>query len=282
MKKIPFLKMSGSGNDFILIDNRNSMMDKTQLKGFISKVCRRAISVGADGLILIENPDEEDVQKGLAHFKWHYYNADGGEAEMCGNGSRCAARFAYLKGIAPKIMAFRTLVGIIKAEMISDCQVKVQMSDPKDLRLNFPIDIDGETRKVHFVNSGVPHVVHFLDRIDSIDVFNLGRKTRYHQEFQPAGTNADFAEVLNRHTLKLRTYERGIENETLACGTGAVATALIASELGMAASPVEVQVRSGEILKIYFEKRGDQFIQVFMQGEVRVVYEGEMWEEAWA
>lgn len=273
--------MSGSGNDFIIIDNRDSMVDKTRLKEFISKVCRRAISVGADGLILIENPDEEDAQKGLAHFKWHYYNADGGEAEMCGNGSRCAARFAYLKGIAPKQMAFRTLVGIIRAEMTGERRVKVQMSDPKDLRLNFPLEIDGETWKVHFINSGVPHVASFSDQVDSVDVFGLGRKIRYHPEFQPAGTNANFIEVLNRHALKLRTYERGVENETLACGTGAVAAALIASELGIVTSPVEVQVRSGEILKIHFEKLEDRFTQVFMEGEVRIIYEGEMWEEAW-
>jgi len=272
--------MSGSGNDFILIDHRKPLVDKAQIQEFVRKVCRRAISVGADGLILIENPDEEDARNGV-HFKWHYYNADGGEAEMCGNGSRCAARFAYLKGIAPKTMAFRTLAGIIRAEMTGERQVKVQMSQPQDLRLNFPLDIEGETRKVHFINSGVPHTVYFVDQVDQADVFNLGRKTRYHQAFQPAGTNANFAQVVHPHSLRLRTYERGVENETLACGTGAVAAAIIASELGMTAPPVEVQVRSGEILKIHFERAGDGIAQVFMEGGVRIVYEGEMWEEAW-
>ncbi len=281
MKKIPFLKMSGSGNDFILIDNRSQIVDKTRLKEFIYKVCRRAVSVGADGLILIEDPDEEDARRGLAHFKWHYYNADGGEAEMCGNGSRCAARFAYLKGIAPRKMAFRTLAGIIQAELTDERRVKVQLGDPKDLRLNFPLDIDGETWKVHFINTGVPHVVYFLDDVEGVDVVSLGRKTRYHKEFQPAGTNANFAEVLNRNALKLRTYERGVENETLACGTGSVAAAIIASELGWTVSPVDVHVRSGEILKIYFEKTGDRISKVFMEGDVRIIYEGEMWEEAW-
>jgi diaminopimelate epimerase len=232
----------------------------------------RRFSVGADGLILIENSDK-------ANFKWRFFNADGSEADMCGNGSRCAARFAYANKIAPRQMSFETKAGIIKAELKGK-NVKVQLTQPRDLRLDFMIPIDGQNYEACSLNTGVPHVVYFVKDLDNTDVFNLGRKTRYHEMFQPAGANANFVKVTGKHKLKIRTYERGVEDETFACGTGSVATALIAGAKGVIASPVTVLTKGGMTLKVYFDWDGKEFTNVFLEGEARIIYTGKLWKEA--
>ncbi|GLI33493.1 diaminopimelate epimerase [Desulforhabdus amnigena] len=279
-RRIHFTKMTGSGNDFIIIDNRDQLIDADNCRGLVSSVCRRKLSVGADGLILIENDPEVD-------FKWRFFNADGGEAEMCGNGARCAARFAYLKGIASKpSMAFRTIAGIIEAEIKNE-RVKIRMTPPHSLKLDFFLEAGGtKPFCLQFINTGVPHVVHFVEddaALDSADVFNLGRTLRYHSHFQPAGTNVNFARVHAPHSISVRTYERGVEDETLACGTGSIAVALVASAKGLAASPVDVKTRSGETLTIYFEKSSNHdpvdFREVYLEGDAKVVYEAELWDE---
>jgi len=271
---IEFFKIQGSGNDFILIDNReNALRDVGKIEEFVRTVCRPHTAVGADGLIVIENSDR-------AHFRWRFFNADGSEVEMCGNGGRCAARFAVIKGIAPPTMSFETRAGIIDAEVSGDA-VKLRLTDPRDLRKAYPIDLGGTPTLVNSINTGVPHVVVFVNDPDGHDVVGMGRAIRYHAEYQPAGTNANFARVLNRHRIKLRTYERGVEDETLACGTGAVATALIAAWTGLVDSPVDVLVRSGETLKIHFEKTGKGFEKVYLEGGTTVVYQGFLWDEAY-
>ena len=270
---IEFFKMSGSGNDFILIDNRQGTLAVGNVVEFVKSVCERKVSVGADGLIIIEPSDRVD-------FRWRFFNADGSEVEMCGNGGRCAARFAYLMGIAGEKMSFETVAGIIDAEVRGDV-VKLRLTDPRDLVMNDQIQIKNQTLFVHSLNTGVPHVVHFVRDPDGFDVFNTGRAIRYHEHYQPAGTNANFVSVLDSHTLRVRTYERGVEDETLACGTGSVASALIAARKGQVESPVDVRVQGGELLRIYFEMTSDGFAKVYLEGKAKVVYQGKLWDEAW-
>ncbi|MFN3476796.1 MAG: diaminopimelate epimerase [Candidatus Methylomirabilales bacterium] len=273
MGKFTFYKMSGSGNDFILIDNREGLLDR-DLHEFARKVCHRQLSVGADGLILIE-PSQ------VADFKMRIFNADGSEAEMCGNGGRCVARLAHLLGIAREEMTFETLAGLIRAE-VRGSRVKLQMVKPHSLHLNLEVTIHHSPFTVHCINTGVPHAVLFVEDLEKAPVVELGRKLRYHKAFQPAGTNVNFMKVLGPEELRIRTYERGVEDETLACGTGVVASALVAAVLGEAVSPVRVGVRSGEVLTVYFEKRDGEFKEVFFEGDVRVIYQGELTEEAWS
>jgi diaminopimelate epimerase len=273
VEKIPFFKMQGSGNDFILIDNRAHLLDPDDLGDFIPNVCRRNHSVGADGLILLEESDRAD-------FRWHYFNADGSRAEMCGNGSRCAARLAHMLGFAPANLTFETDVGIIGAE-VRGRRVKVRMSDPSTVDPQFKIAKNGSEHDLHIVNTGVPHAVEFVNEVEACEVVDVGRFIRFHEQFQPAGTNVNFAQLLDRSRVAIRTYERGVEEETLACGTGAVASALVAAHLGMAESPVDVLTRSGEVLRISFRKSEEGYTDVFMEGNTALVCEGSLTEEAW-
>jgi diaminopimelate epimerase len=270
---IEFFKMSGSGNDFLLIDNRHGKLAVGNVVEFVKSVCERKVSVGADGLIIIEPSDRVD-------FRWRFFNADGSEAKMCGNGGRCAARFAYLMGIAGERMSFETGAGIIDAEVRGEV-VKLRLTDPCDLVMNDQIQVKNQTLFVHSINTGVPHAVHFVRDPDGFDVFNTGRAIRYHEHYQPAGTNANFVMVIDSHTLRVRTYERGVEDETLACGTGSVASALIAARKGLVESPVDVRVQGGELLRIYFEMTADGFVKVYLEGKAKMVYQGTLWDEAW-
>jgi len=269
---IPFYKMSGSGNDFILIDNRDGVVDEKNLSQWIASICRRKRSVGADGLILIETSERAD-------FKWRFFNADGGEAEMCGNGGRCVARLAHLIGIAGPRLNFETQTGVIRAE-ITDKRVKLAMPQPSTLELDYPLEVGGETFTVSSVTVGVPHVVIWVSDVDTAPVLKVGQAIRYHAHYAPAGTNVNFAQPLDDGALAIRTYERGVEDETLACGTGSVAAALVASAKGMVTSPAALNTRGGGRLKIYFDKHGDEFREVFLEGDARVIYGGKLWKEA--
>src|SRR5574337_25891 len=271
MDKLSFVKMSGSGNDFIMIDNRGGRLD-IEPRTLAERICRRRTSVGADGLILVE-------PSAVADFRMRIINADGSEAEMCGNGARCVARFVEMLGIAGPMMTFETLAGIIRAE-VSGPSVKLQTSRPQGIRLHQSIEVDGVAHEVHSVNTGVPHAVLFCHDLETVPVQTLGRQLRFHPAFQPAGTNVDFVTVLDGHTLIIRTYERGVEDETLACGTGTIASALVAATLGLVASPVRVRVRSGEILTVSFTGNGPDYQEVFFEGEVRLVYQGELMVDA--
>ena len=270
---IEFYKMSGSGNDFILIDNRRGDLPVDNLIDFVGTLCARQGSVGADGLIIIEKST-------CADFRWRFFNADGSEVEMCGNGGRCAARFAFLEEIAPAQMSFETVAGIIDAT-VSGETVKIRLTAPRQLELPYDLRTEDGTLTVSSINTGVPHVVHFVDDLEGFDVFRTGRLIRYHEHYQPAGTNANFVRLLDSHTIAVRTYERGVENETLACGTGSVAAALIAAKKGLVSSPVEVLVRSGERLNIYFEETDGAYGNVYLEGGAKVVYQGLLWEEAY-
>ncbi len=269
---LPFVKMSGTGNDFILIDHRQPSIHPEAMSEFASLVCRRKFSVGADGLILIEDSDQAD-------FRWQFFNADGSVAEMCGNGARCAARFAYMHGIAPARMRFETIAGIIEAN-VADINVSVKMTSPKDFRLHREIEVEKRKITLHSVDTGVPHTVLFVDEIDEVDVCTLGSRIRYHEDFMPAGTNVNF---IGRHDngFKVRTYERGVEDETLACGTGATACAIMAALLEEAGSPVEIVTSGGDRLTILFDMQdGPNADNVFLKGPAHVIYKGELTAES--
>ncbi len=260
--------MQGSGNDFILIDNRKGILKGKDLGDIAVAVCHRHYSVGADGLIVI-------VPSKRVDFKWRFFNADGSEAEMCGNGSRCAARFAYLKKIAKKDMAFETLAGVIHARVQNEL-VKVQIAGASGLRMNIAVPLDSGLRMGHFINAGVPHLVYLSKNLDGEDIERTGRTTRYHDLFKPAGTNVDFIQIQGKHRLRIRTYERGVEGETLACGTGSVAAALIAGALGAVISPVEVQTRGGEKLVVSFDRTSGGFDNIRLEGGAHVICEGNL------
>ena len=262
MMNIPFYKMSGAGNDFVIIDNFKNNIKLTQKH--IEKICKRGFAIGADGLMFIEKPNDKNYD-----FKMRYYNSDGKEAEMCGNGGRCIARFAYLKGYTAKRMKFLAKDGEHIAEIKSGINVKLKMIKPFDIKRNIKIKVNGKIISGHFANSGVPHFVVRVKNINNIDVVNFGRALRYHKFFAPKGTNVNFVKI-EKNLLLLRTYERGVENETFACGTGAVATAILMGEK----PPVTIKVLGG-ILKVYFERENDfSFNNVFLEGPATFVAEG--------
>jgi diaminopimelate epimerase len=268
-KRISFFKMHGGGNDFVLIDHRQPVIPEADQPRFARRVCARQVGVGADGLILIEPGDKAD-------FKWRFYNADGSEAEMCGNGGRCAARLAVMLGIAPPKLSFETLAGIMHAE-VEGRKVRLELTGIEDFRLYQEIPINGKTLTGHFLKVGVPHVVVPVPELDQVPVAFWGKIIRFHQMFQPAGANVNFINFQGSQALEVRTYERGVEDETLACGTGAVASALIAARLGYAVSPVAVNTRGGEVLTVHFKLQSETFKEVLLEGEALVVCQGEIY-----
>lgn len=267
-----FYKMNGAGNDFIVIDNRDLSIS---LDGdTIEALCDRHRGIGADGLLAVE-----PAEKG-ADYKFRYYNADGGEAEMCGNGARCFGRFtAHLGEKLAKRVTFETIAGTLAADMVGE-NVRIAMSEPKDLKMATGTSVPGLDAAIHFVNTGVPHAVTFVEGgqfFEELDVFTHGRAIRQHADFAPAGTNANFATVISPGHIEIRTYERGVEDETLACGTGMVACALVHHLLTGAPSPIKVDVAGGDTLEIGFEKSGDQaFTKVTLTGPADFVFEGEI------
>jgi len=260
-----FTKMNGAGNDFILFDNRTGSiaLDRTQ----IAQLCDRHRGVGADGILLLEKPTNR------ADFRMRYFNADGGEAEMCGNGARCFARFANKIAGQKAQLSFETPAGVISAELAGDL-VTLQMTEPTDLRLNIDLSTPGENKTVHFINSGVPHVVIPVAKIDDADVRRHGAAIRHHKMFSPNGTNVNFIEKRGPNQIAIRTYERGVEDETLACGTGIVASALIFAANEKSSSPITVTTRGGDELQVGFDKADEGFRNVTLTGPAEFVFEG--------
>jgi diaminopimelate epimerase len=260
-----FTKMNGAGNDFVLIDNRagEAHLNRSQ----ITRLCDRHRGIGADGVLLLEKATNR------ADFRMRYFNADGGEAEMCGNGARCFARFANKVAGAEEKISFETPAGVISAELMDDV-VRLQMSEPTDLRLNIQLPVAKEKKTVHFINSGVPHVVISVSRIDDVDVRRDGSAIRYHKMFSPNGANVNFIEKRGPTKIAVRTYERGVEDETLACGTGVVASALIFAATENASGPITVIARGGDELQVGFEKIDNQFRSVTLTGPAEFVFEG--------
>jgi len=257
--------MDGAGNDFVMIDNRSG--DVCLNPEQIVRICDRHHGVGADGILLLEKATDG------ADFRMRYYNRDGGEAEMCGNGARCFARYAHKIAAAPKKLSFETPAGVIGAEL-HDELVTLRLSAPSDLQLNIALRTAGRNRTVHFINSGVPHVVVPVSQIDEVDVRQDGAAIRRHEMFLPKGANVNFIEKREGKRIAVRTYERGVENETLACGTGVVASALIFAATENSSGPVGVLVRGGDELTVAFEKDGSEFRNVTLTGPAEFVFEG--------
>ena len=272
MTRIPFVKMSGAGNDFVVIDNRDSILPHA-LTDFLRKICQRRMSIGADGVLLVEDSD-------LADFKMRYFNSDGNEVETCGNGARCISRFAYLNGITPHKMRFETKVGIYQSEVIRS-NVRVRLGNPTQVRLSFPLQLNDGVHNVSFANTGVPHVMFLVENLEEVDVTHLGNQIRYHKDFEPAGTNVNFVRVRSNQEIDIRTYERGVEDETFACGTGSVAGVIILALNGRVSSPVRVNTSSGFTLKIYFNLVGGEAQDLYLEGDARLICEGQISESAW-
>ena len=249
---IDFVKYQGTGNDFVLIDNRTGVFPKEDLD-LVRRLCDRRFGVGADGLMLIENSEAEE-------FNMIYFNSDGSKS-LCGNGSRCSIHFAHALGIIPEQTSFVTTDGQHRA-CLKDGWVHFQLHD---------IDQVSEQGEDFFVENGSPHHVRFVDDVDAYDVYNNGQSLRYSEQYQPGGTNVNFVEMTEAG-IKVRTYERGVENETLSCGTGVTAAAIVAAIKGKA-SPVRVQTKGGD-LEVSFEKQGDTFKNVFLAGPATPVCEG--------
>jgi diaminopimelate epimerase len=260
-----FTKMNGAGNDFILFDNRTRDIDLDRNQ--IAQLCDRHRGIGADGILLLEKPTNR------ADFRMRYFNADGGEAEMCGNGARCFARFANKVGGQKAKISFETPAGVISAELKGDL-VTLRMTEPTDLRLNVDLPIAAKNKTVHFINSGVPHVVIPVAKIDDADVRREGAAIRHHKMFSPNGTNVNFIEKRGPNKIAIRTYERGVEDETLACGTGIVASALIFAASENTNSPISVVARGGDELEVGFEKVEGGFRNVTLTGPAEFVFEG--------
>lgn len=271
-KGIPFSKLNGSGNDFLVIDNREGVLRGFDLPAFVGKVCDRSRSIGADGVILIEKSRRAD-------FRWKFFNADGSRAEMCGNGGRCAARFAVARNIADGRLGFETDAGLIRAE-VKGRRVKLQMTAPHGLALAKTLSLGGRTITYSFLDTGVPHAVLFVPDLSKIDLMGTGRGIRTHRAFAPRGTNVDFVRVRGGEA-EVRTYERGVEGETLACGTGAVAAGILAAAHGYVRPPVSVHTRGGETLVIHFDPAKDDFGEVFLEGDTSWSCDGVMSREAY-
>jgi diaminopimelate epimerase len=260
-----FTKMNGAGNDFILFDNRTGDIDLDRNQ--IAQLCDRHRGIGADGILLLEKPTNR------ADFRMRYFNADGGEAEMCGNGARCFARFANKVGGQKGKISFETPAGVISAELKGDL-VTLGMTEPTDLRLNVDLPVVAQKKTVHFINSGVPHVVIPVAKIDDADVRREGAAIRHHKMFSPNGTNVNFIEKRGPNRIAIRTYERGVEDETLACGTGVVASALIFAATENIGDPITVIARGGDELQVGFENSDGGFHNVTLTGPAEFVFEG--------
>ncbi|MFO7986740.1 MAG: diaminopimelate epimerase [Desulfatiglandaceae bacterium] len=272
MKPVEFWKMNGSGNDFILIDNREGAVEDAKMGQYVKRICRRRVSVGADGVIFVTPSAQYD-------FGWRFFNADGGEVEMCGNGGRCVSRFAFLKRIAGPKMTFETLTGPVSAEVLGS-MVKVRMPKPDRLKLNLDLDFLPGWTYCDFVHTGVPHVVIWVEDLAHHPVVDQGSGIRYHERFSPEGTNANFVIQSGPDRLAVRTYERGVEDETLACGTGAIAAALVALKRNRVTAPVTVDTRGGETLTIHVHQAGGEVKAVWLEGNTAIAYQAVLHEEA--
>ena len=269
--RLSFTKMTGAGNDFVMLDNRTGALSLS--KEQIEAVCCRRFGVGADGLILVEKGGDG------ADFRMRYHNADGGEAEMCGNGARCFGM--YLRHIGAvnghrETVLFDTLAGRIEGRYHGD-EIAVQLTAPQGFRLREKVDTKaGGSLEISSVNTGVPHAVLFVPDADKVDVRGLGAELRYHPHYAPKGTNVNFAQVTGPDSIRVRTYERGVEDETLACGTGVAASAILAHLTQGVAQPVKVRVEGRSILTVSFQGGGEAISHVVLQGPATVVFNGEI------
>jgi diaminopimelate epimerase len=265
---LEFVKMNGAGNDFILIDNRDGTIRLTPDQ--IVTLCDRHRGIGADGVVLLV-----PSASGKADWAWDFYNNDGSNAEMCGNASRCFARYVQKLTGRQGGFTFESRAGIISVTLQGE-SVTVNLTAPVGLRLNQKVALSSGEKTIHSIDTGVPHAVLFVSDADLAMVQQVGAEVRFHKHFAPRGTNVNFVQILPENTLRVRTYERGVEAETLACGTGVTASALIGAQLHGMTSPVRVKVEGGDTLEVAFTRGRDGFANVQLSGPADFVFEGRM------
>ena len=266
MKKensLKFTKLSATGNDFILFDNREGKLSGNEHE-FFHQICQRRQSIGADGILLIEKSDQN-------HFSLRYFNSDGHIGEMCGNGARAAAYYAHTHQLAPAEAQFEVL-GVVYRAFVDDNWVKLVMPPPIEIREYPGVVEEDDFQEGGYLNVGVPHYVLFVTDVDKIDVEKIGRKYRYHKSFQPWGTNTNFVQIIDNENLKMRTYERGVEEETLACGTGTISSAILARLQKNIDLPVTIQAPGG-LLRVDFD---NDMTKILLEGQAKIVYFGEL------
>ena len=273
---IPFARMHGCGNDFVVLDDRAGRLYPHR-RALAQAICHRRIGLGGDGLLLIARAQAGDDSG--ADLAMTYVNADGNDGEMCGNGARCAARRAVDLGLARDRTALATPAGLIRATIVGN-HVTLGMTDPADERPAITLEIAGRRFELFCIDTGVPHVVAFVDDLETLDVAGIGRAIRHHPAFAPRGTNANFATAAGPSGLRARTYERGVEAETLACGTGAVAIALVAFRRGLVTSPATILPPGGELTVGYLTDAGGRFRDVTLAGPTERIATGEI-DDAW-
>ncbi len=269
--------MQGAGNDFIIIDNMKIKIPLDKLPAIALKLCERKVSIGADGLMVVDYPD------GDADFKMRFYNRDGSLGEMCGNGARCISRYAYLNGIAGEKMTFETGAGIVSSEILGERQVKVQLNNPEVIKINNDIVIDDTNYECSYIelgNPGLPHVAvkYNLQQADANKLRDAGRKIRYYNEFSK-GANVNFFEVLNENTALVKTYERGVEDFTLACGTGSASTAVALILKGYLKGNKVKIINDGGELFVEVKKTGNKINKLYLIGDTNVVAIGKVMDE---
>lgn len=263
-----FTKMNGAGNDFVLIDNRSAGLKLTPEQ--IIRLCDRHRGVGADGVILLV-----PSRSGKTDWAWDFFNSDGSSGEMCGNGARCFGRFVQRVTGVTGAFTFETGAGVITAVLQGD-RVTVNLTAPRDLRLHETVSLAAGPQTIHSLNTGVPHAVLFVPDADRAMVMQLGPEIRRHAHFGPRGTNVNFVQVLGPNHIRVRTFERGVEGETLACGTGVSASAMIAARVHQFTSPVKVQVQGGDMLEVSFKDDGAQFSAVQLTGPADFAFSGQI------
>jgi diaminopimelate epimerase len=266
-RAVRFWKLEGAGNDFLGLDGRAGGFKLKRQQ--IADLCDRRRGVGADGVLVVEKPKVRG-----ADFRMRYYNSDGGEAEMCGNGARCFALLARaVSGRKGNELRVQTQAGLLTLRT-SGREVQVSMTEPTKLRLGKKVVVAGRKVVVDFLNTGVPHAVLFVRSVRSIDVAKQGRAIRYHSAFAPSGTNVNFVEIGRGNRIHVRTYERGVEGETLACGTGVVAASILSNLRRGLRSPILVTTHGGDNVRVGFSMVNGHARKVTLQGPARIVYKG--------
>ena len=266
-RAVRFWKLEGAGNDFLGLDGRAGGFKLKRQQ--IADLCDRRRGVGADGVLVVEKPKVRG-----ADFRMRYYNSDGGEAEMCGNGARCFALLARaVSGRKGNELRVQTQAGLVTLQ-IRGQEVQVSMTEPTKLRLGRKLVVAGRKLAVDFLNTGVPHAVLFVRSVRSIDVAKQGRAIRYHSAFAPSGTNVNFVEIGRGNRIHVRTYERGVEGETLACGTGVVAASILSNLRRGLRPPIQVATRGGDNVRVGFSMENGHARKVTLQGPARIVYRG--------
>ena len=269
-RSIRFWKLEGAGNDFIGLDGRKGGLGLN--RGKIARLCDRRRGVGADGVLVVEKPKGR-----IADYRMRYYNADGGEASMCGNGARCFALLARaVTARTGKSLRVETRAGLVVLQICGK-DVRVSMTEPGLPRLRRTVVAAGRKVMLDCINTGVPHAVEFVRSLASVDIARVGRAIRSHSAFAPAGTNVNFVQIGQGGRIEVRTYERGVEGETLACGTGVVASSILASLRRGIRPPIRVRTRGGDLLTVNFEFEAGRAKKVTLQGPARIVYTGELY-----